>query len=144
LNEPVIVPDASILLKWSLESTSEEDRGKALAIRSLWIAGRHRIILPSLWAYEVGNVLGSKQPDLAPELLEIYLGYEFEEEPAGGLYGTILEIMKTVRVTFYDAAYHSVALKHRGTYVSADDRYVRKAAVLGHVISLKEWAGGIV
>jgi predicted nucleic acid-binding protein len=47
--------------------------------------------------------------------------------------------MKAIDVTFYDAAYHSVALKHRGTYVSADDKYVRKALSIGHVIALRDW-----
>ena len=140
MNEPVIVPDASVLLKWSLNSADEKDREKALAIRSSWISGRCRIILPTLWLYEVGNILGRlKQADLARELLEIYVGYRFEEEGAADLYELILEIMKEHAVTFYDAAYHSVAIKHRGTYVSADDKYVRQTLSLGHVASLEDW-----
>jgi len=139
MNEPVIVPDASVLLKWSLDSAGEKDREKALAIRRLWLAGRHRIILPSLWAYEVGNILSMKQADLARELLEIYVGYQFEEERAADLFEMILDIMDAIDVTFNDAAYHSVALKHRGIYVSADDKYVRKALSVGHVMALRDW-----
>lgn len=140
MNVPVIVPDASVLLKWSLDSADEKDREKALAIRRLWIAGRHRIILPSLWTYEVGNILGMKQPDLARKLLEIYVEYQFEEERAADLFGMTLDIMKAIDATFYDAAYHCVALKHRGTYVTADDKYVRKALPIGKVMVLKDWA----
>jgi len=139
MSEPVIVPDASVLLKWSLDSADEKDQEQALAIRRLWLAGRHRIILPSLWAYEVGNILGMKQADLARKLLEIYVGYQFEEERASDLFGSILDIMKAIDVTFYDAAYHAVALKHRGTYVSADDKYVRTARSIGHVMALRDW-----
>jgi predicted nucleic acid-binding protein len=139
MNDPVIVPDASVLLKWSLDSVGEKDQEKALAIRQGWLAGRHRIILPSIWAYELGNILGRKQRGLARELLEIYVGYQFEEERAADLYESIFDIMNAIDVTFYDAAYHSVALKHRGTYVSADDKYVRKALSIGHVIALKDW-----
>jgi predicted nucleic acid-binding protein len=139
MNDPVIVPDASVLLKWSLDSVGEKDQEKALAIRQGWLAGRYRIVLPSIWAYEVGNILGRKQPGLARELLEVYLGYQFEEERAADLFERIFDIMKAIDVTFYDAAYHSVALKHRGTYVSADDKYVRKALSIGHVIALRDW-----
>jgi predicted nucleic acid-binding protein len=142
VNVPVVVPDASVLLKWSLDSAGEEDRERALALRHLWISGRHRIVLPSLWAYEVGNILGMKQPDLARELLAIYVGYHFEEESAADLFGMILGVMRTVRVTFYDAAYHCVALKHHGTYITADEKYVREALGIGHVIALKDWALG--
>jgi len=139
MNEPVIVPDASVLLKWRLDSPDAKDREKALAIRRLWLAGRHRIILPSLWACEVGNILGTKQADLARKLLEIYVGYQFEEERAADLFEMILDIMSAIDVTFYDAAYHSLALKHRGIYVSADDKYVRKALSIGHVMALRDW-----
>lgn len=142
MNDPVIVLDASVLLKWTLDSTGEEDREKALAIRQGWLGGRHRIILPSIWAYEVGNILGRKQPDLARELLEIYLGYQFEEERAADLFDRILDIVNAIDVTFCDAAYHSVALKHRGTYVSADGKYVRKALSIGHVMALRDWVVG--
>jgi predicted nucleic acid-binding protein len=82
-----------------------------------------------------------KQPNLARKLLEIYIGYRFEEEPAANLLGTALDIMKAVGATFYDAAYHSVALKHRGTYLTADNKYARKAMAVGHVVALKNWAG---
>ena len=140
MNLRVIVPDASVLLKWSLDSGAERDRERALDIRQLWISGRHRIVLPSLWAYEVGNILGMKQPDLACELLDIYVGYHFEEESAADLFGMALEVMKRVDVTFYDAAYHCVALKHRGIYITADEKYVRKAKAIGHVMALKDWA----
>jgi predicted nucleic acid-binding protein len=51
----------------------------------------------------------------------------------------IFDIMEATDATFYDAAYHSVALKYRGTYVSADDKYVRKAVSIGYVIALKDW-----
>jgi len=139
MSEPVIVPDASVLLKWSFDSAAEKHQEQALAIRRLWLAGRHRIILPSLWAYEVGNILGMKQPDLARKLLEIYVGYQFQEERAADLFGNILDIMKAIDVTFYDAAYHAVALKHAGIYVSADDKYVRKAISIGNVMALRDW-----
>jgi predicted nucleic acid-binding protein len=139
MKDPVIVPDASVLLKWSLDSHDEKDQEKALAIRHGWLAGRHRIILPSIWAYEVGNIIGRKQAGLARELLEIYVGYQFEEERAADLFERILDIMNAIDVTFYDAAYHSVALKYGGTFVSADDKYVRKALSIGHVMALKDW-----
>jgi len=139
MNDPVIVPDASVLLKWSLDSAGEKDQDKALVIRQRWLAGRHRIILPSIWAYEVGNILGRQQPGLARELFEIYMGYQFEEESASNLFASIFDIMNAIDATFYDASYHSVALKHHGTYVSADDKYVRKALSIGHVIALRDW-----
>jgi predicted nucleic acid-binding protein len=80
-----------------------------------------------------------KQPDLARKLLEIYVGYQFQEERAADLIGKTFDIMKAIDVTFYDAAYHAVALKHKGIYVSADDKYESKARSIGNVMALREW-----
>ena len=76
---PVVVPDASVLLKWALDTTDEEDRQQALQLREDWLADRCRIVVPSLWVYEVGNVLGRREAQLAPRLLAILVEYRFEE-----------------------------------------------------------------
>ena len=40
------------------------------------------------------------------------------------------------QVSFYDAAYHALALIHNGTFVTAHSRYVNKATESGSVIQL--------
>ena len=47
-------------------------------------------------------------------------------------------MMRRHGVTFYDAAYHAVAVKSGGTFVTADEAYIRRAGNAGHVISLKD------
>ena len=37
--------------------------------------------VPTLWRYEVGNVLGLKKPKMALELMGALLAYEFDEVP---------------------------------------------------------------
>jgi len=139
---PTFVPDASVLLKWTLESQDEADSRKALELMQSWLAGKCRIVVPSFWIYEVGNILGLKQPALARQLLGILVGYKLEEEAISDLYGSILKLMSQVDVSFYDAAYHAIAMKHEGTFVTADKDYFQKAASLGHVTHLDEWRYG--
>ena len=45
----------------------------------------------------------------------------------------------TCRVAFYDAAYHAVALRLGGVFVTADERYVRRASGAGGISSLRLW-----
>ena len=45
-------------------------------------------------------------------------------------------------VTFCDATYHAVALGLGGVYVTADERYVRRASAAGGVSSLRLWQVG--
>jgi len=136
----VVVPDASVLLKWVLASQDEEDRDRALELRERWLSGDCTIVLPSLWLFEVGNIVGAKQPDLADELMQILIDYRFEEEPASQFYFKALELMRTFKVTFYDASYHAVALSRGGVLVTADSHYCRKTSSVGHSVRLADWA----
>ena len=47
--------------------------------------------------------------------------------------------MQRHAVTFYDAAYHAVALELEGTMVTADAAYVRKAVRSGALVRLGEF-----
>ena len=137
---PVVVPDISVLLKWVLESEDEEDRDRALELREAWLTGKCAIVLPSLWFFEAGNILGLKQPSLAAQLMQLLTGYRFEEEAPTAIYSKAFELMKKFKVTFYDAAYHAVAINRSGTMLTADDMYFRKASRAGHVEVLANWS----
>lgn len=137
---PVVVPDASVVLKWLDRTPGEKDRDRADALLDAWLDGRLAIVLPSLWAYEVGNVLGRYEPARAGEFMEELLAYRFEEaQPTPELCRAALRLMNEYRVTFYDAAYHAVALQSGGTMVTADEAYCRKASGQGGVVLLREF-----
>jgi predicted nucleic acid-binding protein len=139
LTAPFIVPDASVLLKWVLDSPDEADRTHALALRSAWIEGQCHLAVPSVWAYEVGNILGLKAPRQAPDLLALLFALEIDELSAQQTANGALKLMKRFGVTFYDAVYHAAALERDGMLVTADSRYLAKAASEGHVVLLRDW-----
>jgi len=137
---PLFVPDASVILKWAFQSPDEQDGDKALDLLGRWLAGSCSIILPSLWVYECGNVLGLKAPDSAAEIMDIFIGYRFDECPlSSAIASATLQIMKDCRVTFYDAVYHAVALNISATLVTADAAYFRKAGRLGAILMLEDF-----
>ncbi len=71
------------------------------------------------------------------------LAYEFEEMPLGTEYClAVLDHMHELKgVTFYDSAYHVLALRTKGLYVTADAVYAKRARRKGHVALLAEWEG---
>jgi predicted nucleic acid-binding protein len=140
MSRTIIVPDTSVLLKWVLESEEEEDRNRALELRESWLADKCAIVLPALWFFEVGNILGMKEPDLAEQLIGVLVRYAFEEEPAANIYAKTFELMKRFKVTFYDAVYHATAIRHGGIMVTADDTYFRKTSRVGHIEILANWS----
>lgn len=131
----LFVPDASIILKWVL-SENEDNQDKALSLLHAWLNQECAFILPSLWMYEVGNVLGLKKPKEADELLGLLLDYEFPEARISKrLINQTYRLMKEHRgITFYDAVYHAVAVQESGTLVTADKAYFDKMHSKGGIV----------
>jgi predicted nucleic acid-binding protein len=74
--------------------------------------------------------------------MEIFIGYRFtEHETTMELCRETFKLMKQYRgVTFYDAVYHSVALLKKGTLITTDRKYYRKAAKAGNVVMLEDFS----
>lgn len=135
----IIIPDASVILKWVLRD-DESHREKALAILSGWLGGKYEIILPSLWFYEVGNIITRREPVHAMAILEKLLEYEFTEvNVSESALAIILELIKDKKITFYDAAYHSIAIQKKGKFVTADKEYFAKVKDVGYIQLLDDF-----
>lgn len=135
-----VVPDASVILKWVFKAPGEDHAEKALFLLDQWVGGHINIIVPALWCFETGNILGLKSANLAAEAMALLLDYNFEEQKmTAEICNLAFSIMDDCKVTFYDAAYHAVALTRSAIYLTADEAYVKKANQFGRVMLLKDW-----
>jgi predicted nucleic acid-binding protein len=136
----IVVPDASVILKWALPSDAEPDADKALLLRNAIRDDLVQAVVPTLWIYEVGNTVARRFPEHASAWLAALLKFGLEESPVSPQWlAQTLELIQQYAVTFYDAAYHATALVHGGVFVTADARYVSHASPHGAVIPLNEW-----
>jgi len=136
---PLVVPDASVLLKWVLPSDDEPDAYKALLLRAAIQDEAVDALLPALGLYEVGNTIARRFPTHASSWLSALMKFGLEEASPSQLWvAKTLELTQRYEVSFYDAAYHALALIHRGVFVTADSRYVHRVRE-GSVIALSEW-----
>jgi predicted nucleic acid-binding protein len=136
----IFVPDASVLLKWALRGPEENDTASAAKLLDGWMEGRFDIVLPKLWAYEIGNVLWVRNPSQAEELMDIFIGYSFREvDLSPAISRRTYSLTRTFRVSFYDAVYHAVALMHEGILITADADYHRRAAGIGQIQLLRNF-----
>ena len=62
-----------------------------------------------------------------------------EMTPSNGWLLKTLDLTSRHDVSFYDAAYHSLALIHGGVFVTADTHYANKVKESGSVVALSEW-----
>ena len=136
----IVVPDASVLLKWVLPGEDEPDTGAALSLRTAAVSGAVSLVAPQLWIYEVGNTLARRFPEQASRLLAILVDFQIPEARLDSRWRTqTISLARTYGVTFYDAAYHAVALVHRGSFVTADERYAQRVAGADGIALLRHW-----
>jgi predicted nucleic acid-binding protein len=137
---PLVVPDASVLLKWVLPSEDEPDADKALLLRTAIQDEAVHVLLPGLWLFEVGNTIARRFPTHASAWLSALMKFGLEEAPPSRPWlAKTLELTRRYEVSFYDAAYHALAVIHKGLFVTADSRYVNRVMDPGSVIALSEW-----
>ena len=138
---PVVVPDASVILKWVLPSIEEPDAERAAALLDAIAVDEVRALLPSLWFFEVGNTIARRFPAQANAWLAALQKLDIDEAPRTTRWLAVaLELTERHGVTFYDAAYHATALVHGGVFVTADRRYIERVGEAGGVVALREWA----
>ena len=139
----IVVPDASVLLKWVLPGDDERDTDAALSLRDDAVAGAVELVVPQLWIYEVGNTLARRFPKDAVELLGSLVDFQLTEARLDSGWRTqAVALAVRYEVAFYNAAYHAVALARGGVFVTADERYVRRVSRAGAVASLRLWNAG--
>jgi predicted nucleic acid-binding protein len=124
-----IVPDASIILKWVLPPENEPYSKQAHAISQAFYDNEIDLIVPSLWVYEVGNVLTIKYPEVARVLLAHLLNLNIPVvHPSPKHIELATRLVARNAVTFYDASYLALAVAVGALFVTADEKFLRKVA----------------
>jgi predicted nucleic acid-binding protein len=135
----LLVPDASIIVKWTLPAAGAAAAERALGVLASWQVGDVDLVAPSLWRYEVANVLARKAPRRAADLLGGLLALDL---PTVDLDASLLAEALDIALRFpgasvYDAAYHALALGVGGSFLTADEAYFRRTKRLGGIELLR-------
>jgi predicted nucleic acid-binding protein len=132
------VVDASVILKWILGDERESDQEKAMQLLHAWVEGNVTISAPTLWQFEVGNVLGRVIPEEAPEKMNLILNLNIRSIAlTDHICRLCFNWMKTKGVTFYDASYLAIAHDIQALLITADERFVKKIGKSDHLCLLK-------
>ncbi|HIQ13507.1 MAG TPA: PIN domain-containing protein [Thermoprotei archaeon] len=123
----VIVPDASIVVKWFIQ---EEYYREADRLRLDYVNQVIDIAVPNIIYYEVLNALrysGIYGEDEINEIGEVLHAYQFLDIPLKGEY--LRESVRTALkygVTIYDASYIAIAHIMRAILYTADEKLISK------------------
>ena len=136
----LLVPDASVILKWVLPSANEPLAEEARGLLEDFVSGEVDVLLPSLWYFEVANTLARQFPEDALAILGVLreLGLPLAS-PCADWEQEAVDLVRRFGVTFYDAAYHGLALAQGGLFVTGDDRYRERVSGAGAAVGLADY-----
>jgi len=135
-SKELLIIDASVIVKWFFQQEVDADR--ALLIRNKHLNNEIELAIPSFAFYEVMNVISLKATDFALQFFsQLLLARMDEYSLTLSLTSLATKIVqKHHKVSFYDAAYHALAIKLGGTFVTADEKYFEKTKKLKHIALL--------
>lgn len=129
----MIVLDSSVALKWIF--ADEEGAEHALRVRDDHISGKSEIAVPSLFFYEIANVLATKvklSAEVALEAFELISAFEFNvHELDSPEHLEAMALAMKHRVSVYDASYHLLASRLGCRFLTADRKFCEKVKGLG-------------
>ncbi len=133
-----MVPDTSVVLKWIRQKEILANR--ALGLLQGYLDGQIRISVPTLLGYEVANVLRYKADLTTPQVeTAIQALFDLELEwiaPSPTVMRRAVVIARDHDTSVYDATFAALAENITATFVTADERLVRRLAPLPHVTFL--------
>lgn len=139
IDPPLFIPDASVVIKWILQE--EDDVVQARRLRDDFAYGNIRLEVPDHFYAEIMNILSRYCPDHA---LRFFSQLKMSTIIVNELSLKIASIghdlvQKYPKISFYDAAYHALALHYNGTFLTADERYYGTTKKEGAIQLLKHY-----
>jgi len=124
----MIVLDSSVALKWIF--ADEDGAEHAVRVRDDHISAKNEIAVPSLFFYEIANVLATKvklSPEEALEAFELISAFEFNvHELDSPEYLEAMALAMKHRISVYDASYHILASRLGCHFLTADRKFWEK------------------
>ena len=130
-----MVLDTSVVIKWFRQGENLAEQ--ALALRAGYLDGRILFSVPTLLAYELTNVLRYKE-DLATDQVEDAVQSLFDMglawvAPSAAMMRRTAVMARESEVTVYDSTFVALADSLQATFVTADERLVRRLAASAFV-----------
>lgn len=138
-NRPLVVLDASVIVKWFLKE-NEPNRQEALQLAQNFEEKEFDILVPTHCFVELLNTFSRKIPEWAlrhlsdlrtMQLREVFLSLDI----------AIIAIeltQKYKKISFYDAFYHAIALAKHALFITADEKYYQMVKKERNILLLKD------
>ncbi len=138
------VIDSCVFMKLFLDEEDDEIAEKLIFEIA---ANDHKIYVPSLFIYEVSNIIASKKLD-EKQVFSILKKYEKSVlkiiDPAQEIFFQSIKMAqngnnKSGYPSVYDCVYHALAIEQKCNFVTSDAKHFAKTKTFGFIKLLKEY-----
>ncbi len=138
INKKYVI-DASVGLKWLINE--KNCMVQALKMKEHYVEKKIKLMVPSHFYNEICNTIGRNIPKDALNFYSIIKLYSLHDYEINFRIAEIaFRLMKQYpKISFYDAAYHALAISENATFVTADENYYKTAKGSGSIMLLKNY-----
>jgi predicted nucleic acid-binding protein len=131
------VVDASVALKWfATKNEDEEHIEEALELLRAIQEGKIDVIQPAHWKAEVLGVLARRRPEEVGVIVGVLDAMQLPVLDSLSVYQRAALLSVKHKHHLFGTLYHAVALETGGEFITADKKYVSKAAGEGALMLL--------
>jgi predicted nucleic acid-binding protein len=135
-----VVIDANVIVKWIFPEKSDEDyQSQALFLLHNIKKGDITVYQPPHWLVEVAAVVARIEPAIATEAISLLHELNFSVISEQEIYQLACQLSNQFNHHLFDTLYHATALYLDYSFITADDKYFRKAAKLGGILRLADF-----
>lgn len=137
-----LVVDASVAVKWFLKERRDEPHlAQAESVAAAIGLSGTGLLAPVHWVLEVIAVVARTDPGAVDDALLFLDDMKPSTVQGVPVLKRAADMSITLKHHLFDTLYHAVALEEGATLVTADEIYFAKAAGLGNIQLLADFAG---
>jgi predicted nucleic acid-binding protein len=136
----IVVVDASVSIKWFFPASAEEEYAdKAVSLLRQVQSGQVTFVQPAHWLPEVVAVITRVRPEIAEQAIDYLSAMEVKVQQDADILKTASRLSLQFSHHLFDTLYHALAIQLNAVFVTADEKYYRKAETMGCIQLLSSW-----
>ncbi|HEY8036796.1 MAG TPA: type II toxin-antitoxin system VapC family toxin [Methylobacter sp.] len=136
----IVVVDASVSIKWFFPaSAQEQNTDQAVSVLRQVQSGQVTLMQPAHWLPEVIAVITRIRPEIAEQAIDYLSAMEVKVQQDADILKTAARLSQQFSHHLFDTLYHALAIYLNAVFITADEKYYRKAETVGCIKLLSNW-----
>jgi predicted nucleic acid-binding protein len=140
----IVVADASVSVKWFFPASAQEQNAdRAVQLLLQVQSGQVTLVQPTHWLPEVVAVITRVRPEIADQAIDYLTAMEVKVQQDTDILKNAAHLSRQLSHHLFDTFYHALAIHLNAVFVTADEKYYRKAETVGYIQLLSDWHQGV-